>query len=495
MVLSQRQHKSGSINGTDKKYIFENLMKPPEFSVIMPAYNGADYIDKSIKSVLDQTYTNFEIIVIDDASKDITAEVVQRFNDSRIKFIRHEVNRGSNAARNSGIRASSGRLIAYLDQDDLFHPEKLQYHKTFYDMNPSIGASYNSRFELNCSSNTIRELWRPPLQLSLSDLLIGFPISPTDTVHTRDWVIKTGLWDENIWFNGGEMDLYCRLVLAGCSFAGIDRALNYRRRYTNRIISNLSEKCDAEIEVQKNIFADPRCPEEVKKFKSIAFSQSYLSWSNYAFEQKETSLGQSYLREAIRLTPDLLEGKPAKLFHFLIRNTITDESKDHSKILKSIIDQLPVEISWLADWYKWGVARGYLYQGTRAIIWGRQEDGKSHFSQAVNMKAEIDESFLRQLTHQLLGYNIEFGSEATFKVMNQLIPHIKEVGGRSNTRSLKGFYAINKAFQNYHLGNFKETIQNTVQAILYNPTYLSNRGVLSILSHSLIGSVKNKGIP
>ena len=467
-------------------------MRSPEFSVIIPAYNGADYIDKSIKSVLDQTYPNFEIIVVDDASKDITAEVVQRFNDSRIKFIRHEVNRGSNAARNSGIRASSGRLIAYLDQDDLFHPEKLQYHKTFYDMNPSIGASYNSRFELNCSSNTIRELWRPPLQLSLSDLLIGFQISPTDTVHTRDWVIKTGLWDENIWFNGGEMDLYCRLVLAGCSFAGIDRALNYRRRYTNRTISNLAEKCDAEIEVQKNIFADPRCPEEVKNIKSIAFSQSYLSWAYYAFEQKETSLGQSYLREAIRLTPYLLEGKPTKLFHFLIHHTSTDESKDHSKTLKSIIDQLPLEISWLADWYEWGVARGYLYRGTRAMTWGRQEDGKSHFSQAVNMKAEIDESFLRQLTHQLLGYNNEFGSEATFKVMNQLIPHIKKVGGRSSARKLKGFYAINKAFQYYRDAQLIKVPSEVINAVYNDPSYLANRGVLAIIVRSIIAIFRDK---
>jgi glycosyltransferase involved in cell wall biosynthesis len=97
-------------------------MTTPTVSVIIPAYNGAEFLAATIQSVLDQTYSNFELIVVDDASTDDTSQVVQQFDDPRVKFIQHQENQGSDVARHTGLQASSGEIIAFLDQDDLFHP-------------------------------------------------------------------------------------------------------------------------------------------------------------------------------------------------------------------------------------------------------------------------------------------------------------------------------------------------------------------------------------
>ena len=97
-----------------------------EVSVIMPAYNGAKYISAAISSVQAQTFSGWELLIIDDGSTDATAEVVKKhLADSRILYVAQS-NRGQAAARNRAIALAKGEWIAFLDQDDLWLPEKLQ---------------------------------------------------------------------------------------------------------------------------------------------------------------------------------------------------------------------------------------------------------------------------------------------------------------------------------------------------------------------------------
>ena len=229
-------------------------MVTPKVSVIIPTYNGAEFLGETIQSVLRQTYANFELLVVDDASPDNTAEVVAQFNDPRIKYLVHEVNKGQDAAKLLAINNSSGEVLALLDQDDLYHPEKLQLHVSLLEKNPQIGFTYNSRFELNYSADTIREIWRPPQKITLADLVLGFPISPSDMVLRREWTPYLDLsWDPKL-LNGGEYIITGRLFMSGCQFARIERALNYRRYYSGRKYSNLLTRCESELYSQQKIF-------------------------------------------------------------------------------------------------------------------------------------------------------------------------------------------------------------------------------------------------
>ena len=100
----------------------------PLVTVVIPAYNRARSIENSLRSVQAQTYQNWEVIVVDDSSKDDTAACVMRLGqeDSRIKLIRHQRNQGAQAARNTGIHAAQGKWIAFLDSDDQFFPYSLE---------------------------------------------------------------------------------------------------------------------------------------------------------------------------------------------------------------------------------------------------------------------------------------------------------------------------------------------------------------------------------
>lgn len=96
-------------------------------SVIMPSYNTAEYISESIASVRKQTYTDWELIIVDDCSADNTDEIVKPFlSDKRIKYIKNETNSGAAVSRNRALREAKGKWIAFLDSDDLWLPVKLE---------------------------------------------------------------------------------------------------------------------------------------------------------------------------------------------------------------------------------------------------------------------------------------------------------------------------------------------------------------------------------
>lgn len=111
----------------------------PKFSVIVPVYNGASFLRQSIESVLAQTYTDFELIVIDDFSDDNSYEIARSFNDKRLKVFQNKQNLGPGKTRNYGLDVASGKYIALLDADDICFPCRLEKQSEFLDENPKIG--------------------------------------------------------------------------------------------------------------------------------------------------------------------------------------------------------------------------------------------------------------------------------------------------------------------------------------------------------------------
>ena len=315
-------------------------MNSPLVSVVIPAYNQAEFLLETIQSVLNQTYQHFEIIVVNDLSTDNTDDVMRQFTDPRIKYIVHEKNLRLPATRNTGMRASQGDIIALLDADDLFTPDKLQAHVDFLQAHPEIGVSYNARYELNHSSSTIRELWRPPLTVSLVDLILGFPFSPSDTVIRREWAFKVGLFNPEMG-SAEDTDFPCRLALAGCQFAGIDCVLNYRRYHSGRGRKNLEGRLNDVERTLNAIFADPRCPADAKALEQKAIKHHMMVIVSLALMQNETVITQKYLRKLVELDPAVVEGDPCELVEFLLSELITDDSADHEAMLKNMFAQLP----------------------------------------------------------------------------------------------------------------------------------------------------------
>ena len=122
-------------------------------SIVMPSYNTAQFIKESIQSVLNQTYTNWELIIVDDCSTDNTDDVVKPFlADKRIKYLKNDTNNGAAISRNRALREGKGRWVAFLDSDDLWLPEKLEKQINFMSKN-DYHFSYTCYSEIDSEGN------------------------------------------------------------------------------------------------------------------------------------------------------------------------------------------------------------------------------------------------------------------------------------------------------------------------------------------------------
>ena len=136
-------------------------------SVIVPTYNRGEHLKRTIGSVLNQRFDDFELIVVDDASTDDTKAVVDEFDDPRIRYLAHRDNKGGSAARNTGIKASKGEYIAFLDDDDEWHPDKLGHQITHLERRSDDWvAAY-------CDYRTVRHGTGKRLRYIVSDFLTG----------------------------------------------------------------------------------------------------------------------------------------------------------------------------------------------------------------------------------------------------------------------------------------------------------------------------------
>ncbi len=144
----------------------------PLVSVITPAYNAERFIAETIESVLHQTYSNWEMIIVDDASTDRTAEIVQSYveRDPRIKYFRLEKNSGSGVARNKAMDLAKGRFIAFLDSDDLWMPTKLEKQIKFMLEN-DIAFSFTKYVRMKEDGTVTNAVTDAPAQVTYDDLM------------------------------------------------------------------------------------------------------------------------------------------------------------------------------------------------------------------------------------------------------------------------------------------------------------------------------------
>lgn len=118
-------------------------------SIIMPAYNAEKYITNAINSIIHQTYKNWELLIVDDYSKDNTIKIVSEFKDDRIILLKNRKNIGAAISRNRALKAARGKWIAFLDSDDIWHPEKLERQINFMIRNGYAFTFTDYRIQLN----------------------------------------------------------------------------------------------------------------------------------------------------------------------------------------------------------------------------------------------------------------------------------------------------------------------------------------------------------
>lgn len=160
------------------------LANYPFVSIIMPCYNASKYLKFSIDSVINQTYKNWELIIVDDCSTDNSTNIVGNYKDNRIKLIRLDKNNGNPAIpRNIGIEKSTGQFIAFLDSDDIWFPEKLEKQIAFM-IDKKIAINATSYMLIDEDGSNLNRIIRTPQRLTkksyMKNTRIGFSSSVID---------------------------------------------------------------------------------------------------------------------------------------------------------------------------------------------------------------------------------------------------------------------------------------------------------------------------
>jgi len=201
----------------------------PKVSVIVPAYDSAKYLAETVHSVLDQSYDNYEVIVVDDGSNDGTLGVARSF-EPRIKVLA-QPNGGPASARNLAIRNSRGDYIAFLDSDDLWMKDKLEKQIALLEKNSTVGLAYGEAlmFAGNNGEIKIKDKIGFTLEPSFRSLLFGDYIPNSTVVIRRRCIDKVGLLNESRDLIGVEDYEYWMRVAKHFTMVGIPRPLAYYR--------------------------------------------------------------------------------------------------------------------------------------------------------------------------------------------------------------------------------------------------------------------------
>ena len=273
----------------------------PKVSVIVPAYNVSKYIPEALASLEKQTFSDFEVLVVDDGSTDDTVAVVQKFcqRDNRFSLLQ-KPNGGLSSARNYGIRHAKGEYIALLDGDDIYHRDKIATHVARLYDKPDVGVVYSA-------SQTIRDDGKPTF-ISLSGkpvhsnpllalLCKNFVGHGSNAVFRRCLIDEVGGFDENL-RSWEDVDLWLRIAaMQKWRFFREKRVLCYYRVRPSGLSFNLVQMRNSGTIVIETAYQ--RSPELIKPMLPTVYAYMYRYLSRLCLQGGDMQTARDFIDQAL----------------------------------------------------------------------------------------------------------------------------------------------------------------------------------------------------
>jgi glycosyltransferase involved in cell wall biosynthesis len=299
----------------------------PLVSIIMPAYNAAEYIAEAIESVLIQNYRNFELIIVDDGSTDNTKDIIAGFKDEKIKYFYKE-NAGAASARNLAMKESKGDFLITLDADDMITPDFIAKHLQQFEKHPETDLVYCDDYLIDEDGKPTRVSERPeyPDRKSLiKDLFrYGCSIVPFRTCIRKSVFDKIGIFDEDL-LVGEDYDMMRRFVKSGLKIHHLKDALYLRRITPNNLLRNsTAQNAKCHFEVVKRftdtfaydeLFPDvswDQIPPQMRQLHAkclaaatyVAIGHAYIESNSPAYADRASKLACSELNDCLKIDPN-----------------------------------------------------------------------------------------------------------------------------------------------------------------------------------------------
>lgn len=262
----------------------------PRVTVFIPVKDRQSYIGDAIRSVLAQTFTDFELLVIDDASTDATADVVRSFADSRIILVQHETNQGIPRTRNHALTLARGEYLANLDSDDQCHPARLERQVAFMEAHLDHAVVGSWGRDIDATGALMRRIRREPLRCADADVHLLFRCA----VRNRSAMLRTAIareyrYNEDFTLSQ-DYELHARLAQQYC-IANLPSVLVYGRQHGGRITKMTSQTARAlKMRIMdkglRNLGLDPDAADLAGHFdlyrpagRQGGVSDAYLDWA------------------------------------------------------------------------------------------------------------------------------------------------------------------------------------------------------------------------
>lgn len=266
----------------------------PLVSVITPVYRGERFVSQAVQSVLDQTYPNIELIIVNDGSPDRSREILAPLLGlPKVRYVEQK-NAGVAAARNTGLRLARGEFIALVDQDDLWYPQKLALQIDCFRRKPALGLVHGDVSYIDDAGRPLPRDPYFPANVSgrcLRQLFCGNPVMTCSVLFTRAAVERVGGFDDAIRFSD-DYDLWLRMAAAGYEFAYIDRPIaKYRLHGANESRDTIGIVSATLQVLRKALRAIPGCRELVGgELVDRRLSSLECALSRVHFENRRWSL-------------------------------------------------------------------------------------------------------------------------------------------------------------------------------------------------------------
>lgn len=209
-------------------------MKEGLVSIIMPTYNCGKFIAETIKTVLEQTYTNWELVIVDDCSKDDTERVVKNFNDSRIRYYKLEQNSGAAVARTTAMQKAEGEYMAFLDSDDLWKKDKLEKQLKFMKDN-KYNFTCTAYEQVDEQGNKLGKTIKTKKKADYNRILLDCPVGNSTVMYN---VSALGKFEVPNIRKRNDDALWLQMLKKEKYIYGMDEVLMEYRIRTNSISSN-----------------------------------------------------------------------------------------------------------------------------------------------------------------------------------------------------------------------------------------------------------------
>lgn len=291
-------------------------------SIVLPTHNRDAVIDRAIQSVLRQTYQEFELIVVDDASTDETEELVDSYRDGRVTYVRHDVNRGAPAARNTGFQNASGELVAYIDSDDEWLPSKLEKQVAEFERwGPDVGLVYTGFYMVH---GHVTEVGKKPTKSGdiFRDMLAFDQVGPTSTVMVRSECLRTcGGFDESLPARQ-DYDLWLRLTKSYDVAYVQEPLVKIHREHEGKISDNVESRISAHQKVLEKL--EPELARLPRNERNEVLGQQYFSMARFLQRNERFRLAREKIRMAVSYYP---YSAKAWLVLLMIYLGLTDNSR------------------------------------------------------------------------------------------------------------------------------------------------------------------------